>query len=29
MFSNVVAGEVYSQPHISMFGKAKKSDFAW
>jgi hypothetical protein len=29
LFGNVVAGEVHPQPHISVFGKAKKSDFAW
>jgi len=26
---NVAAGKVHPQPHISMFGKAKKNDFAW
>jgi len=29
LFGNVAAGEVHPQPHISVFGKAKKSDFAW
>jgi hypothetical protein len=25
----VAASEVHSQPHISVFGKASKTDFAW
>jgi hypothetical protein len=29
LFGNVAAGEVHPQPHISVFDKAKKKDFAW
>jgi hypothetical protein len=29
LFVIVVAGEVHLQPHIFMFGKGNKPDFAW
>jgi len=29
LFGNVVAGDVHPQPHISVFSKASKTDFAW
>jgi len=29
MFGNMVADEVHLQPHILVFGKVSKTDFAW
>jgi hypothetical protein len=29
LFGNVVAGEIHPQPHILIFDKGNKTDFAW
>jgi hypothetical protein len=29
LFGNVAAGEIHPQPHILIFDKGNKTDFAW